>query len=364
MFKKLLNLFLVFCLLSTSAIASSSYKSYSSGKSYSSSRSSYSSSRSSGYSGSSRSSSYSPSKSSSYSSTSKPSYSDTSYKSNSNTYKSGNSVTNNKPDNSFMGKIEQKIDNYENRNKSTNFAATSKPSSNVVKTSTLPTTTNNASLSSNKTYVGLAAAGVASTQLGGDSQSNSTFASTSKPNVNNDNSSIIKPSVNSPPAYSNQLSANKTYVNLSNTKQQQNTQQPEILAMNNQKTQPYNVTNYNNTNYNNGYSGNNGGGLTNTLVNYMLISSLMGDHNSKPTVINNYTTPNVINSNTQPQQNLADVNSNSVQGMVNDNQNTSNRNNVVNTPPSTENNSSNGLFYSLVVGGFVVIGLLVWLILI
>lgn len=278
MFKKIVNLVFIFCFLSTSAIASSSYKSYSSGKSYSSSRSSYSSSRSSGYSGSSRSSSYSPSKSSSYSSTVKPSYSDTSYKSNSNTYKSGNSATNNNPDNSFIGKIERKIDNYEDRNST--FKSTTKLSAPVNKVSTAQVS-NGSTLSSNKAYVTSGvAAGVVAGSLASDSKD--TFTSTSTKSVNNDNSAIIKPSVNSPPVLANGLSSNKTYSGLNST----NVIIPNEVNRQNQPT-PYVVNN----NYNNSTGG---GSFTNTLLNYALISSLMG--HDKPTVVNNYNTQQGVSS--------------------------------------------------------------------
>lgn len=276
MLKKIVNLVLIFCLLSTSAIASSSYKSYSS------SRSSYSSSRSSGYSGSSRSSSYSPSKSSSYSSTVKPSYSDTSYKSNSNTYKSGNSATNNNPDNSFMGKIERNIDNYEDRNST--FKSTTKLSAPVNKVSTAQVS-NGSTLSSNKAYVTSGvAAGVVAGSLASDSKD--TFTSTSTKSVNNDNSAIIKPSVNSPPL-SNGISVNKTYVGLNNnTPVPTSTTTP--LSVNKQYVEysgqptPYVVNNYNNNNN----SVDSSGSLTNTLLNYALISSIM--NHDKPKVVNNY----------------------------------------------------------------------------
>ncbi len=208
------------------------------------------------------------------------------------------STTSSKPDTStFIGRIEQRIDNFEDRGST--YSATTKLTAPVNKVSTAPVSNSaqNKSLSKNKAYLTSGvAAGVVAGSLASDSKN--TFASTSKQNVNNDNSAVVKPSVNSPPV--NSLSVNKTYASLSN-----NTPIPKATLVplavnpnstttsssynntyvrNNPQPIPYVVNNYNNS------VDNSGRGLTNTLMNYALISSIM--HHDKPTtVVNNYQQP-------------------------------------------------------------------------
>lgn len=271
--KKIINLFfIVITIMFICVDNANAYSSYSRGSSYRSSGSSYSGSKSSTFSSSSR-------KGSNYS---YKTSSNSGYKSNNynTTNSSNNSLSgNSKPDtNTFVGRIEQKIDNYEDRNST--FKSTTKLSAPVNKTSTTSISSDK-NLSGNKAYLtsGMAA-GVVAGSLASDSKD--TFASTSTKNVNNDNSAIIKPSANSPPVLANGLSSNKTYSGLNST----NVIIPNEVNRQNQPT-PYVVNN----NYNNSTGG---GSFTNTLLNYALISSLMG--HDKPTVVNNYNTQQGVSS--------------------------------------------------------------------
>lgn len=236
----------------------------------------------------------------------------------------------------FEQKIQQDLSNFENKfNK--------KPSTQPrPQSGTLFTAPSKSNVNSN---VALTTAGVAVTTTAIASANN-------KVSNSNYNSSIAGQSyteaINNKVNNDNLNSGNSSNVSLNLNKFENNSN----LGYN---------TNSNNTTVNN-YNGGNGNGLTNTLVNYMLISSVansLSNHNKQPVVVDNY-------SNQQPQITGQEINK--IIEPINE---SSNINPVKNIEPNPsdktetklnpQENNSSFPWYGLAVGIFtcIIVGLLI-----